>query len=146
MARLAAIDIGSNAIRLRVVEVDPPTTGPEGPRFTAFRDVLVDRAPVRLGHDVFTKGRLETSVLGAVQRSLLDEYIDRVFFEAIPELLELTGGNVDLLIGTGGNIETLADLCPIPGAFPEGRAIDVPAMRRLLGELCRRSVDERAQT
>src|SRR6187401_3029940 len=67
MARLAAIDIGSNAIRLRVVEVDPPVAGgpQEGPRFTPFRDVLVDRAPVRLGHDVFTKGRIEAGVIGA---------------------------------------------------------------------------------
>ncbi|MFO0760969.1 MAG: Ppx/GppA phosphatase family protein [Byssovorax sp.] len=270
MARLAAIDIGSNAIRLRVVEVDAPVLGPDGPRFSAFRDVLVDRAPVRLGHDVFTKGRLETGVIGAAcealrrfraamdgakvdryravatsaareasngdlfveraereagihvdviegveearlvqlavserlrltgrsavlidigggsteltllssegpgrglfscslpvgtvrmietflegrgpiddtQQSLLDEYIDRVFVEAVPELLSLTNGKVDLLIGTGGNIETLADLCPVLRAFPEGRAIDVPAMRDLYAELCRRSVDERAQ-
>src|SRR4051812_18371318 len=247
MARLAAIDIGSNAIRLRVVEVDPPTMGPDGPRFTPFRDVLVDRAPVRLGHDVFTKGLIEAGVLGAacealrrfraamdgakvdryravatsaareaangdvfveraeresgihveviegveearlvqlavgerlqlhgrsallidigggsteltllstaadapargsatltrslpigtvrlveaflegrgpidaVHRSLLDEYIDRAFADAIPEIQELTSGSVDLLVGTGGNIETLADLCPIPSAFP----------------------------
>ncbi|MEO7331973.1 MAG: Ppx/GppA phosphatase family protein [Minicystis sp.] len=271
MARLAAIDIGSNAIRLRVVEVDAPVMGPDGPRFSAFRDVLVDRVPVRLGHDVFTKGRLETGVIGAacealrrfraamdgakvdryravatsaaressngdlfveraereagvhveviegveearlvqlavaerlrltgrsavlidigggsteltllpasdgapsatfsrslpigtvrmieaflegrgpidaVHRSLLDEYIDRVFVDVIPELLSLTNGSVDLLIGTGGNIETLADLCPVPGAFPEGRAIDVASMRALLDQLCAKSVDERAQ-
>jgi exopolyphosphatase / guanosine-5'-triphosphate,3'-diphosphate pyrophosphatase len=274
MARVAAIDIGSNAIRLRVVEVDPPAMGPDGPRFTAFRDVLVDRAPVRLGHDVFTKGRLATGVIGAacdvlrrfraamdgakvdryravatsaareaangdlfveraereagihvdviegveearlvqlavservhlrgrsavlidigggsteltllraapdaprtgtasftrslpvgtvrlveaflegrgpiddVHRSLVDEYVDRVFAEAVPEIREMTDGKVDLLIGTGGNIETLADLCPIPSAFPEGRAIDVAAMERLLDELCKRGVDERAQ-
>jgi exopolyphosphatase / guanosine-5'-triphosphate,3'-diphosphate pyrophosphatase len=274
MARIAAIDIGSNAIRLRVVEVDAPTLGPEGPRFTAFRDVLVDRAPVRLGHDVFTKGRIEAGVIGAacealrrfraaidgakvdryravatsaareaangdvfieraereagvhveviegmeearlvqlavrervhlngrsallvdigggsteltllsgpvdasahggatlvrslpigtvrlieaflegrgpidaVHRRLLEEYIDRVFTEAIPEIKAITSGEVDLLIGTGGNIETLADLCPLPSAFPEGRAIEVAAMERLLEELCKRSVDERVQ-
>jgi exopolyphosphatase/guanosine-5'-triphosphate,3'-diphosphate pyrophosphatase len=274
MARIAAIDIGSNAIRLRVVEVDPPATGPDGPRFTPFRDVLVDRAPVRLGHDVFTKGRIEAGVIGAacdalrrfraamdgakvdryravatsaareasngdvfveraereagihvdviegveearlvriavrerlhirgrsallidigggsteltllpasadpsaregaplsrslpigtvrlieafldgrgpldvVHRSLLEEYIDRVFTEAIPEIKEITGGSVDLLIGTGGNIETLADLCPIPSAFPESRAIEVAAMQRLLDDLCKKSIDERVQ-
>src|SRR5690349_22210652 len=65
MARVAAIDIGSNAIRLRIVEVDPPVIGPDGPRFSPFRDILVDRAPVRLGHDVFTKGRIEAGVIGA---------------------------------------------------------------------------------
>jgi exopolyphosphatase / guanosine-5'-triphosphate,3'-diphosphate pyrophosphatase len=278
MARIAAIDIGSNAIRLRVVEVDPPAMGPDGPRFSAFRDVLVERAPVRLGHDVFTKGRIEAGVIGAacealrrfraamdgakvdryravatsaareaqngdvfveraereagihvdviegveearlvqlaveavgeglflrgrsallidigggsteltllprssdtarrsgtatltcslpigtvrlveaflegrgpidaVHRSLLEEYIDRVFTEAIPKIRELSLDAVDLLIGTGGNIETLADLCPIPSAFPETRAIEVAAMQRLLDELCKKNVDERAQ-
>ena len=49
MARLAAIDIGSNAIRLRIVDVDPPAQGPEGPRFYAFREVFADRASVRHG-------------------------------------------------------------------------------------------------
>jgi exopolyphosphatase/guanosine-5'-triphosphate,3'-diphosphate pyrophosphatase len=270
MARLAAIDIGSNALRLRIVDVDPPTMGPDGPRFTAFRDVFVDRAPVRLGHDVFTRGFIEQGVIGAAcealrrfraamdgakvdryravatsaareaqngdlfveraereagihvdviegmeearlvqcavaerldlrgrtallvdigggsteltllpggdsrsspsftrslpvgtvrlveaflegrgpvdgeHRSLLEEYVDRVFAEAVPEIRELTDGAVDLVIGTGGNIETLADLCPVPGAFSEGRAIEVSAMETLLGELCAKSVDERA--
>ncbi|APR75070.1 Exopolyphosphatase [Minicystis rosea] len=271
MARLAAIDIGSNALRLRIVEVDPPTLGPDGPRFTAFRDVFVDRAPVRLGHDVFTKGRIEPGVIGAAcdalrrfraaldgakvdryravatsaareaqngdvfveraereagvhveiiegieearlvhmavaerfdlrgrtallidigggsteltllrasgaerataaftrslpvgtvrlvetflegrgpidgeHRSLFEEYIDRVFAEAVPEVQALTDGRIDLLLGTGGNIETLADLCPVPGAFQEGRAIEVVAMQKLLVDLCSRSVDERA--
>jgi exopolyphosphatase/guanosine-5'-triphosphate,3'-diphosphate pyrophosphatase len=281
MARLAAIDIGSNALRLRIVEVDPPTLGPGGARFSAFRDVFVDRAPVRLGHDVFTRGFIEPGVIGAAcealrrfraamdgakvdryravatsaareaqngdlfveraereagvhveviegseearlvqlavaervdvrdrvvllvdvgggsteltllsgapsapaaratftrslpvgtvrlveaflegrgpidaeHRSLLDEYVDRVFGEAVPEIQNLTGGAVDVVIGTGGNIETLADLCPVsdggpqssgPGAFPEGRAIEVGSMERLLDELCARSVDERA--
>lgn len=272
MARLAAIDIGSNALRLRIVEVDPPAMGPDGPRFTAFRDVFVDRAPVRLGHDVFTNGLIAPAVIGAAcealrrfrvamdgakvdryravatsaareatngdvfveraereagvhvtviegveearlvqlavservdlrgrtavlidvgggsteltllrrergvehptaafsrslpvgtvrlvetflegrgaidgqHRSLLDEYVDRVLDEAVPELLELTGGSVDLLLGTGGNIESLADLCPVQGAFQEGRAIEVAAMDKLLGDLCAKSVDERA--
>ncbi len=284
MARLAAIDIGSNALRLRIVESDPPVIGPDGAHFTPFRDVFVDRSPVRLGHDVFTKGFIEPGVIGAAcealrrfraamegakvdryravatsaareaqngdlfveraereagvhveviegieearlvqlavaerldlrgrtavlvdigggsteltlmsgvdaassaadatplpvarlsvasitrslpvgtvrlveaflegrgpidaeHRSLLEEYVDRVFAEAVPEILELTAGKVDVLIGTGGNIETLADLCPVPGAFSEGRAIEVSAMEALLDELCKRSVDDRA--
>jgi exopolyphosphatase / guanosine-5'-triphosphate,3'-diphosphate pyrophosphatase len=259
MARLAAIDIGSNAIRLRIVEVDPPVydageggagsqrsgapadAGP-GPRFHPFRDVFVDRAPVRLGHDVFTKGRIEPGVIGAacealrrfrasmdaakvdryravatsaareaqngdifveraereagihveviegieearlvqlavcerlqleertallvdigggsteltvlrgrsnvfthslpvgtvrlieaflegkgkvgpVQQRLLEEYLDRSFANAVPEIQEVTAGKIDVLIGTGGNIETLVDLCPVPSAFPRG--------------------------
>src|SRR4051812_11038576 len=70
MARLAAIDIGSNAIRLRIVDVDPPTMGPEGARFYPFRDVYTERASVRLGHDVFTKGHIEPGVIGAACEAL----------------------------------------------------------------------------
>lgn len=304
MARLAAIDIGSNAIRLRIVDVDPPGTGPASPlpgagaplsngngaavpaapgddgangsgvpssgrsseraRFPGFREVLAERASVRLGHDVFTKGELEPSVIASAcealrkfreamdaakvdryravatsaareakngdllveraereagvyveviegieearlvqlavterlsladktallidigggsteltllvkgqavfarslpigtvrlieaflesggpvgdrQRKLLDEYIERVTAEPLRELSRLLGGAPELVIGTGGNIETLADLCPAP-AVPEFRSIDVAAMRRLLQELCARTVDER---
>jgi exopolyphosphatase/guanosine-5'-triphosphate,3'-diphosphate pyrophosphatase len=81
--------------------------------------------------------------IDAEHRSLLDEYVDRVFSEAVPEIRELTNGSLDLLIGTGGNIETLADLCPVPGAFSEGRAIEVSEMERLLDDLCAKTVDER---
>lgn len=266
MARLGAIDIGSNAIRLRIVDVDPPQMRPDGPRFYAFREVLADRAPVRLGHDVFTRGAIEPDVIAAAcdalrrfreamdaakvdryravatsaareaqngdrfveraereagvhveiiegveearlvqlavgervpigdriallidigggstevtllqnrsavysrslpvgtvrlleaflegggrvsapQRMLVEEYLDRVSADALREVGELVvGGRIGLLIGTGGNIETLADLCPVPGAFPEGRAIDAPAMGRLVDELCALTVEER---
>ncbi|HTN91128.1 MAG TPA: Ppx/GppA family phosphatase, partial [Sorangium sp.] len=286
MARLAAIDIGSNAIRLRIVDVDPPALGafgagwdpalagsssgaPDAPRFHPFRDVHADRASVRLGHDVFTKGRLEPGVIGAAcealrrfrtamdaakvdryravatsaareaqngdlfveraareagvhieviegveearlvqlavrervplgertallvdigggsteltllrgrgalfsrslpvgtvrmvetfledrrpvnagHRRLVEEYVDRVMVEATREIVELLGpgSGVDLLVGTGGNIETLADLCPAPGGAAEGRAIDVAAMSRLLDEMAPKTPEERAQ-
>ncbi|WP_437285082.1 Ppx/GppA phosphatase family protein [Sorangium sp. So ce406] len=286
MARLAAIDIGSNAIRLRIVDVDPPALGafgagwdpalaagstgaPDAPRFHPFRDVHADRASVRLGHDVFTKGRLESGVIGAAcealrrfrsamdaakvdryravatsaareaqngdlfveraareagvhieviegveearlvqiavrervplggrtallvdigggsteltllrgreavfsrslpvgtvrmvetfledrrpmdagHRRLIEEYVDRVMVEATREIVELLGegSGVDLLVGTGGNIETLADLCPVPSPSADGRAIDVAAMSRLLDELAPKTPEERAQ-
>ncbi|WP_437955175.1 Ppx/GppA phosphatase family protein [Sorangium sp. So ce119] len=286
MARLAAIDIGSNAIRLRIVDVDPPALGafgagrdpalaagstgaPDAPRFHPFRDVHADRASVRLGHDVFTKGRLEAGVIGAAcealrrfrtamdaakvdryravatsaareaqngdlfveraareagvhieviegveearlvqiavrervplggrtallvdigggsteltllrgreavfsrslpvgtvrmvetfledrrpmdagHRRLIEEYVDRVMVEAMREIVELLGegSGVDLLVGTGGNIETLADLCPVPSPSADGRGIDVAAMSRLLDELAPRTPEERAQ-
>jgi len=56
---------------------------------------------------------------------------------------ELSGGKPDGLVGTGGNIETLADLCPVPGAFTEARGIDVPAMRQLMVQLLASSIEER---
>ena len=42
MARLGAIDIGSNALRLRIVDVDPPdisASGARAVRFRPFREV-----------------------------------------------------------------------------------------------------------
>jgi exopolyphosphatase/guanosine-5'-triphosphate,3'-diphosphate pyrophosphatase len=269
MALLAAIDIGSNAIRLRIVDVDPPVDAEPGetvgPRFRPFREVLADRASVRLGRDVFTKGELETTAIAAacealrrfrlsmdaakvdryravatsavresangdilveraareagvhveviegveearlvqlavservilgprtallvdvgggsteltllrggralwsrslaigtvrlieafldagrpvnvMHRQLVDEYIDRVADDALAEVRELAGGKIDVIIGTGGNIESLADLCPVPSAFPEGRAIDVRAAQRLYDDLCARTLEER---
>ncbi len=265
MARLGAIDIGSNAIRLRVVDVAPPATTSEGPRFYPFREVLAERAPVRLGHDVFTRGVIETDVIAAAcealrrfraamdgagvdryravatsaareaqngdvfveraereagvhveiiegveearlvqlavtervvlgdrtallidvgggsteltllrerhavfsrslpvgtvrlleaflggggrvdasHRLLIEEYLERVSSDALQEVHELVRGRVGLLLGTGGNIETLADLCPMPSAFPEGRAIEIAAMDRLLNELVAHTAEER---
>ena len=52
MPRFAAIDVGSNAMRLRVVEALSPDQ---------VREVASERAPVRLGHDVFLTGRLAPS-------------------------------------------------------------------------------------
>jgi len=266
MARLGAIDIGSNAIRLRIVDVDAPDTGPRGPRFRPFREVHADRVPVRLGHDVFTKGRIEPTMIAQacealrsfratmdnvkveryravatsacreaknsdvfveraereagvhveviegmeearlvqfavrermnvegrtavlidigggsteltvmkdlepvfsrslpvgtvrlieafldggrlddMRRMLVDEYIERSASDAVRELQEAAEGKIDLVVATGGNIETLADLAPLPLAFSEVRGIEVRAMVKLLDELCALNVEERIQ-
>ncbi|MDW7693789.1 phosphatase [Flammeovirgaceae bacterium SG7u.111] len=50
--RIAAIDIGSNAIRFRVVEV---FEDPEGPVFKKIENV---RFPLRLGAEVFSEGKI----------------------------------------------------------------------------------------
>ncbi len=267
MARIAAIDIGSNAMRLRIVDVDPPEDGPRGPRFRPFREVCAERASVRLGHDVFTRGRIEPTVIAqacdalkrfratmdtakvdryravatsasreakngdlfveraereagvhvdviegleearlvqaavrerlnlegktvvlvdigggsteltlmadlvavysrslpvgtvrlveafldgagrvdATRTLLIDEYIERICAEPLRELARIAERPIDVLIATGGNIETLADLCPLPLAFPESRAIEVGSMKKLLESLAELTVDERAQ-
>lgn len=50
--KLAAIDIGSNAIRLQIVNVY------EAPELVSFKSLEYLRFPLRLGHDVFNKGKL----------------------------------------------------------------------------------------
>ena len=47
MPTIAAIDVGSNAVRLSIANVD--SNG-------GYQNVYYERAPVRLGQDVFTKG------------------------------------------------------------------------------------------
>lgn len=50
--RLAAIDIGTNAIRLQVVKVF------EDENLVSFKKLEFLRFPLRLGHDVFKKGKI----------------------------------------------------------------------------------------
>ncbi len=50
--KLAAIDIGSNSIRLLVTNVIPTK------EYTYYRKVSMTRLPVRLGEDVFNKGKI----------------------------------------------------------------------------------------
>src|SRR5262245_19161538 len=56
---IAAIDVGSNAIRLSIA-----TVAPDG----RYQIVQSAREPVRLGHDVFTTGRItETTMKAALE-------------------------------------------------------------------------------
>lgn len=265
MARIGAIDIGSNALRLRVVDVDPPVKTGKDYRYHPFHEVHAERVPVRLGHDVFTKGVLEpkainlacealkrfrlsmdalkveryravatsatrearngelfcarahreagvvveiiegveearlvalavcervrldpgpvvlidigggsteltllkqgqavfsrSAPMGTVrilesfladekisktQKRIAGEYIARGLTEVLPELQEAAGGPIAMLIGTGGNIDTLADLCPARGATPDLKRIDVSQMRELVQLLMSLTLKERA--
>jgi exopolyphosphatase/guanosine-5'-triphosphate,3'-diphosphate pyrophosphatase len=67
------------------------------------------------------------------REKLLDEAIDRALGEILPRL-----GKVDVLVGTGGNVETLFELCPA-----KGRAIDVSATRALYKKMLGLSNGER---
>src|SRR5271170_5029139 len=72
MPRFAAIDVGSNALRLRIIEASAPSHRPKDQlallpdRESAenWRDVATERAPVRLGAEVFVSGRLAPASIG----------------------------------------------------------------------------------
>jgi exopolyphosphatase/guanosine-5'-triphosphate,3'-diphosphate pyrophosphatase len=72
MPRFAALDVGSNALRLRVVEAEAPNAGvhqltllPQSGNLTSgWREITSLRAPVRLGTEVFLSGKLAPSSVG----------------------------------------------------------------------------------
>jgi exopolyphosphatase/guanosine-5'-triphosphate,3'-diphosphate pyrophosphatase len=96
---------------------------------------------------------------GAVDRGrvkLMGEQIDRSLVEARPHFARGGDGGaspeskrgqhpgIQVLVGTGGNIETLADLCPMKGGWAGApRAVDVTAARALFGKLCPMTAAER---
>lgn len=61
MARFAAIDVGSNALRLRIVEADSAQV---------VRELASERAAVRLGRDVFLDGKLAPAALSSACEAL----------------------------------------------------------------------------
>ena len=61
VARFAAIDVGSNALRLRIVEASGPKE---------VREIYATRAAVRLGREVFVTRRLSAAALGDACRAL----------------------------------------------------------------------------
>lgn len=65
MSRFAAIDVGSNAVRLMVARL---TTEAEGPR---LRKEAFYRVPLRLGADVFSQGRLSAASQEKLVKTLL---------------------------------------------------------------------------
>lgn len=89
---------------------------------------------------------LETVLAGGAalkdaQVRILRETIDRALVEALAPLGRF---KIEMLIATGGNADTLADLCPLEhGAFGFDRAIDVGAARALFAKLVKLSPAER---
>ncbi len=74
--RLAAIDIGSNAIRLLIADINGDDSG----QVSNFRKVKLYRLPVRLGMDAFTEGKIseqtETRLIKTMHifKGLMDIY------------------------------------------------------------------------
>ena len=81
MPRFAAIDVGSNAIRLRIVDADRPSSGnprqlplledgESGGQRDFLNEVVTLRSAVRLGAEVFGGGRLAPSSIGRACEAL----------------------------------------------------------------------------
>ena len=71
MSRFAAIDIGTNAMRLRIVEADRQSpSGPAPPTSAAWKELCSLRAPVRLGQAVFLTGSLTQPAISSATEAL----------------------------------------------------------------------------
>jgi exopolyphosphatase/guanosine-5'-triphosphate,3'-diphosphate pyrophosphatase len=78
------------------------------------------------------------------RQKLLVEGVDRALAEAVPALKKLP---FEVMVGTGGSVDTLSELCPVKGGhagYP--RAVDVGAMKTLLGKLFALSPEQRRET
>ena len=62
--KLAAIDIGSNAVRLLISSVT------ENNARTIFKKISLVRVPLRLGEDVFTKGKISVKNFKKLQKTI----------------------------------------------------------------------------
>lgn len=89
---------------------------------------------------------LETYLRGVktVDRSrqkLLFEGIDRALAEAAPQLRKVP---FEVVVGTGGSVDTLSELCPLKGGYAGyPRAVDMGAARTLLNKLFGMTMDQR---
>ncbi|MFI5302247.1 MAG: HD domain-containing protein [Polyangiales bacterium] len=92
MAKFAAIDVGSNAIRLVIREATA---------VSATREIATQRSPVRLGRDVFISGKLAPAAISAACEALrefrvrLDEHkVDRYRAVATSAVREAENGSL----------------------------------------------------
>ena len=91
--KLAAIDIGSNAVRLQITKVI------EFEKIITFKKLEYVRFPLRLGHDVFTDGRISDFnkerffKLMTAYKNLIDLYeVDAFYGCATSAMRESTNG------------------------------------------------------
>lgn len=104
MSRFAALDVGSNALRLRIVEAFAPVSGREQLSLLpeaapTWRDVLSQRAPVRLGAEVFVTGKLAAASIGQAcdalrefRRSMDEARVDAYRATATSAMREASNG------------------------------------------------------
>jgi exopolyphosphatase/guanosine-5'-triphosphate,3'-diphosphate pyrophosphatase len=124
--RALLVDVGGGSTELTVVD-----------RGEGAFSISLPLGTVRV-IETFLKG---SGTVDRARAKLMTEQIDRSLAEARPHLGK---GGIQVLIGTGGNVETLADLCPFKGGWAGApRAIDVAAARTLFAKLCAMTAPER---
>ncbi len=121
--RALLVDIGGGSVEITVLAGD-----------SARESVSLPMGTVRL-IESFLSG---DGIVTPERRALLDEYIDRLLHEA-PFLASL---EADLMVGTGGNAEAIAQLAPAKG---DDVAIAVPRMREVKEQLCQLSIKDRRE-
>ena len=121
--RVLLVDVGGGSTELTVLDHGASTYS-----------ISLPVGTVRL-IEAFLK---ESPTVSAEGARLIRETIDRALAEARPHLSKLP---LELL-GTGGNIDTMAELCPAKG---EGRAVDVASLKVLFAKLCALSPAERSK-
>lgn len=143
MPRFAALDLGSNALRLRIVEAQAGGTGGTGreqlsllPNEAAsgWREVVSLRAAVRLGSEVFVTGKLAASSIGAAcnalrefRQSMDDAKVDAYRATATSAVREASNGTT---LVERARREAGIELEVIEG-IEEARLIQLAVVRRL---------------
>ena len=77
--KLAAIDIGSNAVRLLItsIRINKPDT--------KFKKISLVRVPLRLGEDVFSNGKISEKKLKKLQKRLSKKQHSRQKGDSTPQ-------------------------------------------------------------
>src|SRR5437762_2214738 len=112
MPRFAALDLGSNALRLRIIEAHAPVSGHDqlsllphtlsGAESSAmWREVASLRASVRLGSEVFVTGKLAMPSIGQAcaalrefRQSMDDAKVDAYRATATSAVREASNGTI----------------------------------------------------
>jgi exopolyphosphatase/guanosine-5'-triphosphate,3'-diphosphate pyrophosphatase len=124
--RVLLIDVGGGSTELTILE--------------GGQNVFAMSLPLGTVRLLETYLRDATSVTRH-RAKLIGEAIDRALAEARPHLVR---SSLDVLVGTGGNIETLADLAPLKTAIAgHSRTVDVPAARILFAKMSAMTPAER---
>ena len=121
--RALLVDVGGGSTELTLLE-----------KGTAAFTMSLPLGTVRM-LEAYLKG---VKTVDRGRERLIEEAIDRALGEALPQV-----GTVETLVGTGGNVDTLCEMCPAKGA---ARGIDVAAAKVLFKKMCAMSNSERRDT